>query len=294
MRSFLFLVIYFCTVSLNAADYVNQELNWVGCGISKKAYINDLAKAFEEKTGIHIKVNGGGATKGIRDVASGIADLGGTCRHLLPNDPREAPAGLKPVAWDALVLITHKNNPLDSISMAQVRDLYSGKLTNWSQLGGPDQDIQLYTRKSPYSGVGRALRHLIFSDYDFNIASTKQFPSTGPLEQAIANNEYAIGITGVSSARLSPVKILKLGGVKPDYNTIKTGKYQMYRPLYISYNAQSPNIKTVKRFIKFCYSRKGRKIMKNNGTLPYIDGIHLVLQQVDQDVNAFFEKNGQQ
>lgn len=294
MNKLIFLLTVFFLSPLYAINNPSKELNWVGCGISKKAYINDLAKAFEDETGIHINVQGGGATKGIRHVASGMADLGGTCRNKLPDDPRESPAGLKPVAWDALVLITHKNNPLDSISMKQVQELYSGQITNWNQLGGLDEDIQLYTRASPFSGVGRALRRLVFSDYDFKISSNKQFPSTGPLEKSIEKDRFAIGVTGVSSARLRDVKILQLEGVAPDYDTVKTGRYQMYRPLYISYNTRSPKINMVKRFISFCYSRKGRNIMKKNGTLPYINGLHLVLKQVDQEVNAFFEKNGKE
>ena len=279
------------TPSTYAVDSGARSLNWIGCGISKKAYVNDLAKAFETKTGIHINVQGGGATKGIRKVASGIADLGGTCRNKLPKDPREAQAGLKPVAWDALVLITHKNNPIDSITMKQVQALYSGEITNWKELGGSNTKIDLYTRSSPFSGVGRALRRLVFANYDYEIASTQQFPSTGPLEKGIENNEFSIGITGVSSARLRDVKILKLGGINPNYENIKTGKYQMYRPLYISYNKDSPKIKLVNQFIKFSYSRNGRKIMKKNGTLPYIEGLHLVLKQADQEVHAFFENN---
>ncbi len=282
-----FYLLFYMTTAYSA------ELKWVGCGISKKAYINDLAKAFEDKTGIHINVQGGGATKGIRHVASGIADLGGTCRPILPDDPREAPAGLKPVAWDALVIIAHKNNPIESISMSQVKALYSGKINNWNQLGGQNKNIDLYTRSSPLSGVGRTLRRLVFADYDFKIASSKQFPSTGPLEKAIEVNIDAIGITGVSSARLRDVKILKLDDVFPTYSTIKSGEYQMYRPLYISYNKNSPKIKLINKFIKFSYSRSGRNIMKKNGTLPYIDGLPLVLKQADQEVSAFFKKNGE-
>ncbi len=73
-----------------------ESLNWVGCGISKKAYVTDLAQAFEKKTNIHINIQGGGATKGIRYVVSGDADLGGSCRYHLPENPLEAGAGFEP------------------------------------------------------------------------------------------------------------------------------------------------------------------------------------------------------
>ena len=263
-------------------------LNWVGCGISKKAYLTDLAAAFEkENSDIHINIQGGGATKGIRQVMSGEADLGGSCRYNLPDDPREAGVGLEPVAWDALVVITHKDNPVDSLSLAQVKDLYTGKITNWKEVGGPDAKIELYTRKSKISGVGRTLRKLIFADFDQELASTNTFKSSGPLEKAIVATPYSVGMTGISSARLRDVKILKLEDVFPSYENVKSGKYNLYRPLYLTYNPNSTKLAEVKRFISFAHSRTGRKIMRDNGTLPYREGLHLVIRQIQQDLSAF-------
>ena len=264
-----------------------ESLNWVGCGISKKAYVTDLAQAFEEKTNIHINIQGGGATKGIRHVVSGDADLGGSCRYHLPENPLEAGAGFEPVAWDALAIITHKDNPVEELSLAQVRDIYTGKITNWNQVGGPDATIELYTRTSKYSGVGRTLRKLIFANFDQEIASTKSFPSSGPLEKAIVKTPYSISITGISSARLRDLKLISLDGVSPSYENIKSGRYQLYRPLYITYNHTSPKLADVKKFISFCHSREGRAIMKKNGTLPYREGISLVNLQLKQEMKAF-------
>ncbi|MGB5518115.1 MAG: phosphate ABC transporter substrate-binding protein [Gammaproteobacteria bacterium] len=262
-------------------------LNWVGCGISKKAYVTDLAKAFEKKTDIRINIQGGGATKGIREVVTGTADLGGSCRYQLPEDPREAGAGLEPVAWDALVVITNKGNPVDNLSMEQVKEIYTGKIRNWQVLGGPNAPVEVYTRKGKHSGVGRTLRKLIFADFDQKIVSTKSFPSSGPLEKAIMDNPHAIGITGISSARLRDVKILKLENIYPTYDAVKGGEYQLYRPLYLTYNPKSEKLAEVKQFISFCHSHEGREIMRKNGTLPYREGVHLVMRQIEQDLSAF-------
>ena len=263
------------------------ELNWVGCGISKKAYVTDLASAFENNTGIKINVQGGGATKGIREVHNRVADLGGSCRYLLPEDPREAGTGMEPVAWDALVVVVHNDNPVDSISLQQVRDLYRGKINNWSQLGGPDQPIELYTRKSKNSGVGRLLRKLLFSDFDMQIASTQAFKSSGPLEKAIETSPNAIAISGVSSARLRNFKILKLDDIEPTVDNIRSGNYKLYRPLYLTYNPDSPNIDTVRQFISFVHSREGRDTMRKNGVVPYREALHLLMKQIQQDTTAF-------
>lgn len=288
-KAFLLAASFFLFTPVLQAN-TSPTLNWVGCGISKKAYVTDLATSFEEMTGIHINIQGGGATKGIRHVVSGDADLGGTCRYNLPDNPLEAGVGLEPVAWDSLVVITHKDNPVDNLSLKQIRMIYTGNITNWKELGGPDKEIVLFTRKSKNSGVGRTLRKLIFSNFEQEVVSKQTFPSTGPLEKAIIETPYSMGITGISSAKLRDVKILKLEDVYPSYDNVKAGKYQLYRPLYISYDPRSDNITEVKKFIRFCHSKTGREIMRNNGTLPYREGIHLVNLQLKQDLQAF--RNG--
>ena len=288
----LFTSISLLLTSLSSYANTDTTLNWVGCGISKKAYVTDLALAFEQKTNIKINIQGGGATKGIRHVVSGEADLGGSCRYHLPEDPREAGAGFEPVAWDALAIITHKDNPVVGLSMAQVRDIYTGKITNWNQVGGPDATIDVYTRTSKYSGVGRTLRKLIFADFDQELTSTKAFPSSGPLEKSIVATPNTIGITGISSARLRDLKLINLDGMAPSYENIKSGKYQLYRPLYITYNHSSQKLADVKKFISFCHSKEGREIMKQNGTLPYREGISLVNLQLKQEMSAFRSGSG--
>ena len=98
--------------ALSAADEAAQGerhiLHWVGCGISKKAYMRDVARAFEEDTGNVIKIAGGGSTRGIRDTASGKSELGGSCRPPIDLNPAEAAVESIPIAWDALVVIANK------------------------------------------------------------------------------------------------------------------------------------------------------------------------------------------
>jgi phosphate transport system substrate-binding protein len=122
------------------------ELSWVGCGITRNAFMADLAAAYKDETGIDITIAGGGATKGIRAITGKQADIGGACRFKLDSSREEANASMIPVAWDALVVVVHKSNPVDSISLKQLRSLYQGKITNWSQLGGNNQPVELLIR----------------------------------------------------------------------------------------------------------------------------------------------------
>jgi len=261
-------------------------LNWVGCGISKKSYMNQLAQAYTKLSGVKINIQGGGSTRGIRNVADQTADFGGSCRYYLPGNKLEKGIGFEPVAWDALAIIVHPNNPVDNLTTLQIKKIYSGKLTNWKQVGGPNKPIKLFTRKSKISGVGYSIRLLIFSDIEKEFASTKTFKSSGPLEKAIQSDEDAIAITGVSSARLRKVKILSLNDKQPDYKSIKSGNYVLYRPLYITYNVKSSRIQEIKDFIRFTHSRKGRNIMKKNNVVPYLDALPLVMIQSRQSLDS--------
>ena len=277
---------------LHAADEATgnktavKTLKWVGCGISKKAFMTELAAAYSKKTGVEIKIQGGGATRGIREVAAKNADMGGACRYKIDDEAKERGAVLEPVAWDALVVIVHPDNPVENITFDQIRGLYLGKITNWKQLGGNDAPIRLLARKGTISGVGRALRKLVFADYNQKFMATEFMKSTGPIEKAVVKDINAIAVTGISSARKRKVKNLKLDGKAPTYENIRQGEYGLYRPLYLALNKRGKNADEVNKFIAFAHSGEGREIIRNNGTVPYLDALKLVLKQVEQEDRA--------
>ncbi len=257
-------------------------LTWVGCGISKKAYMEEAAALYEQKTGVKIAIDGGGATKGIRQVSSGETDIGGTCRFTLHNNPEEKNTTLVPVAWDALVVIVHPDNPVSDLTLDQVRAIYDGGIANWRDLGGRDAPIHLLARAGKVSGVGRTLRELVFADYDKEFPAAEQLPSTGPLEKAVETDANAIGVTGISSARKRNVKILTLEGKDPSYDNIVSGDYLLYRPLYLGYKRDGRHVAQVKDFIQFIHGAEGQAVLRANGTVPYLEGIHLVRKKMDQ------------
>ena len=240
-------------------------LHWAGCGITKKAFMAELA--------------GGGATKGIRETADLKVDMGGTCRMTLPEtDSRELHVTLHPVAWDALTVIAHKSNPVHNLSTEQIRDIYLGKITNWKQVSGPDQPIHLFVRQGHISGVGYAIRQYLFQDSSVDFASSHVVPSSGPLEKAVETDPLAMGITGVSSARKRDVALVAIDGREPTVENVKNGSYGLYRPLYLVSSA-SPS-PSVKHFIEFAQSEEGRQVLRSNGTVPYMDAPKLMTKML--------------
>ena len=251
-------------------------LNWAGCGITKKAFMAELAAAYEKKTGVHVELEGGGATKGIRRIADREVDFAGSCRFRVEQDGiSTSKIQFNPVAWDALAVVVHKSNPIESLTLEQLRDIYRGKITNWSALGGPDQPLELLIRNGKVSGVGHTIRKLLFDDEQLEFKAGTSYKSSGPLEQAVEENPNAIAMTGISSARKRDFRIVNLEGRDPGFQNIKDGKYLLYRPLYIVTNRESEKLADVKSFINFAHSREGREIIRKNGAVPYLEAVWL-------------------
>jgi len=271
------------TMGSYAAVKQGQSIVWAGCGITKKAFMAELAKAYEKKTGIVVDLNGGGATKGIRNAVKGEIDIGGACRPIIENHAEERDAYQVPVAWDALVVIVHPENPVKSITVPQLQKIYLGTINNWQQLGGPNHPIELYVRRGKLSGVGRTLRELVFANFKQNFPGAKHIVrSSGPLEKGVQGNIFGIGTTGISSAKRRKVKMLQLNDKSPNYENIKNGSYVLYRPLYLVTKGQLIADKKVKDFITFALSREGREVIRKAGSVPYSDAMGLVMKQIEQ------------
>jgi phosphate transport system substrate-binding protein len=285
MKKYSVFVVWLISLAIWAEPILAAQqptLRWVGCGISKKAYLVALAKAYEKKTGVVIDVQGGGATRGIREVATMSADMGGSCRRRIFSAEEERGIVQVPVAWDALVVIVHKNNPVKDISMENLRKVYLGEISNWRQLGGKDAPIELFARKGKISGVGRTARKLLFNNYKQEFAASKIFPSSGPLEKEVVSNRNALAISGISSARKRDVKILRLNGKSPSYENVKAGDYLLYRPLYLVYNENSPQVDVIEDFIRFADTEEGRKVIRSNGTVPYLEALNLMKNKLQE------------
>jgi len=277
MKRFALIIGLLCLMLVIGAGtkpaFSREKIRFVGCGIVKKAFMAELAKEFTKKYSVDVEIEGGGATTGIRDVASGKADLGGTCRHTI-DVSEEGGVKLNHVAWDALVVIVNKNNPVNTITMDQLKGVIEGRIKDWGDLGGPaGTPIEFYAREGKLSGVGMMAREIIFKNANKEFAATREFDSTGPLEKAIAKNKWAVGLTGISSARKADVKMLKLNGIDMDKNNIASGKYLLYRPLYIV--AKDSPSGTVEKFIEFAKSKEGQDIISKQGTVNLREGAKL-------------------
>jgi phosphate transport system substrate-binding protein len=257
--------------------FIYSQLTWLGCGITRKAYMSELAKAYLEKTSISVEIQkGGSATKGIREIAAGNADIGGTCRLQLKKDgqitPEEQNAKLVQVGWDALAILTSKENPIKTLTFYQIKDIFSGKITKWEQI--PESnikgEIKVFARNGKITGVGLMSRLLIFHDVNADYHTAKIFNSSGGIEKAVMADKYAIGISGISSAKKRDINIVSVGGFYPNKDNIIKGKYKLFRPIFLSSHIKPS--KKVKDFIAYALSEEGQKVISKAGTVNLYEG----------------------
>ncbi len=268
------------TALLPVTAMAAESLDWVGCGITKKAFMSEIAAAFEKERGIPVRLFGGGATKGIRAVASGQAPLGGTCRdHLQDADgaiiPAERNAGLVHVAWDALVAITHPGNPVENIDLALLKRVFDGEITSWKTLGGPDRRIVLITREGRISGVGHKFREMVFNNADHVFkARALTVKSSGQVEKKVEQYAFSLALDGISSARKRNVKILAIDGIAPDKEKIMRGEYPLFRPLFLAVNRANPDPGAL-QLIDFVLSPAGQAIIAGQGVVNLEEGARI-------------------
>jgi phosphate transport system substrate-binding protein len=275
--SVAFLFLFALGSELRAADI----LRWTGCGIVQKAFMVEAVKAYQEKTGIAVSLSGGGAPKGIRDASAGQSDMGGTCRPSLPErfPAEEGNAEITMVAWDALVPIVSKDNPVNTISSADLKKVLFGEIKNWKEVGGPDKKILVVVREGNISGVGYMSRKIIFGNSEADYpAEALRLPDTGPVENKVKSDPTAIGITGISSVRKrmadgEPIKYLAVDGHEPTVANIGSGSYPYFRPVFLATHGKPEG--ATKAFLDWLVSDEGQKVVESTGTVSIKQGAGL-------------------
>jgi len=252
-------VFSFFLLSISVLLASNKSINVSACGITRVAFVKQLAKEFSQKFGIDVYINQrGGVNKAIKLVATNKADIGFGCRALL-NFPQEQNLTYQKVAWGNLAILVNAKNSVNNITTKELQDILLGKITNWSELGGDSAKIELILRKSGVkSGVGFSLRDEIFKNLNIKLRSdVKYVKNSDEVREAIKENKYALALgDGASDSRFNFIKILKLNGYKPSKKALKSGKYIYKRPYFI-YRKKNLS-KEAKLFLNYILTKEGQ------------------------------------
>jgi phosphate transport system substrate-binding protein len=218
------------------------------------------ARIMSSHPDIHISIAGGGSGVGIKQVGEGLVDIGNSGRS--PSDEEVHKYELKMFKWavDGVGVVVNPKNPVQSLTTAQLKDIFAGTLTNWHQVGGSDKGINLYTRDEA-SGTRQVFWKKALAKGDIT-PTANVVPSNGAMKTAVANDPWGIGFVSVGhiDATVAPVA---LDGVLPTLDTVRQGTYKVARGLYS--NTKGAPTGLVQKFIDYLFSPEGQQIAADKG-----------------------------
>jgi len=205
----------------------------------------------------HIYVQGGGSSAGIEAVRTRAANIGMSSRSLLPD---EKDLYAVTVAKDAIAIIVNPKNPIQNLSLEQVRQVFSGKTKNWREVGSPPHPIVLVSREEG-SGTRESFQKFVMGKEEISLESLVQ-DSNGAIRQVVSNDPFAIGYISLGLVN-EKVKALNISGIEPTLTNIETGKYTLVRPFLFVFNGEPEG--EAKSFLEFVLSPEAQKLLSNEG-----------------------------
>lgn len=213
----------------------------------------------ETNKGVRVEVAGGGSGAGIKAAQTKTADIGMASRELKAEE-----TGIKAIviAIDGIAVIVNPQNAIADLSKAQVKDIFTGKITNWKEIGGPNAQIVVVNREEG-SGTRGAFEEIVLGKDAFINSAIIQ-NSTGGVREAVKQDVNAVGYISLGGLNAT-VKAVKVDGAVCSEENIKSQKYPIARPFnYLINETAAPTVVT-QAFLDFVLSTEGQNVVKENG-----------------------------
>ncbi len=230
---------------------------------SMEKVIGALGEAFmENNSGDTFTYNPTGSGSGITAVSEGRCDIGLSSRALKDD---EKSSGLKEtiLAYDGIAIIVNPQNTVEDLSVEQIAKIYTGEITNWSEVGGADGEIVLIGREA---GSGTRDGFESITDTSDKCKYRQELTSTGDVITTVSQNPASIGYASLASVK-DTVKALKVGGTAPTEETVKSGSYVVQRPFVLVTKDGEKLSATAQKFFDFATSAEAAPIISKAGAV---------------------------
>jgi phosphate transport system substrate-binding protein len=237
--------------------------------------VGPIAKAFAEyymskNSGVNITVSESGSGNGAKSLINGTCDIADMSRFMKDEEFKAAvDKNVFPVATviavDGIAVLVNPANPIQALTIDQIRDIYTGKITNWNQLGGPNVAIVLISRDTN-SGTYECFESLVLSKQKIS-DKAEYVGSNGAVRERVQSTPAAVGYVGLGFVDKT-VKALTVNGVYPDNQTVTSGTYPIARPLFMFTNGYPKMGSQLYGFINLFLTKKGQEIIQAIGFVP--------------------------
>ena len=223
----------------------------------------EAEKFKEENVGINVEINQLGSSAGIKDAITGTVQIGMSSRDLKEQEKAEGLIEVE-IAYDGIAIITNKSNKIKSLTMTQVKDIYTGKITNWKDVGGKDGAIVVVSREDG-SGTRDAFQEIVGYTSEELVKDAQIGDGSGNIKTTVSGNEHAIGFISFEYIDDS-INAVKIDNVEPTASNVKNDSYKVSRPFLLVY--KEDNLKeNGNKLINFILSEEGQKIVEENGLI---------------------------
>lgn len=231
---------------------------------SMEKVIGGLGEAFEEENpGVTFTYNPTGSGSGITAVTEGRCDIGLSSRDLKDE---ELAQGLTEtvLAKDGIAIVVNPENKVEDLTVEQIADIFTGKITNWKEVGGDDAEIVLIGREA---GSGTRDGFESITGTEEACQYRQELTSTGDVITTVAGNPAAIGYASLASVQDS-VKAVTVGGVAPTEETIADGSYAVQRPFILVTKEGEQLSDAAQAFFDYATSEAAHEIITSAGVVP--------------------------
>ena len=231
---------------------------------SMEKVIGALGEAFmEANPDVTFTYNPTGSGTGIQAVSEGRCDIGLSSRALKAE---EKDSGLIEtiLAYDGIAVIVNPENPVSDLTLAQIADIYTGKITNWSEIGGADAEIVLIGREAG-SGTRSGFEEIV--EVKDACQYRQELSSTGDVITTVAQNPGAIGYASLASVK-DTVKAVQVEGVTPSEDTVKDGSYAIQRPFVLVTKEGVTLSEAAQAFFDYATSSEANAVIIAAGVVP--------------------------
>lgn len=229
---------------------------------SMESVIGFLSEAYEENTGIKVAYNPTGSGAGIQAVSEGRCDIGLSSRSL--NDDEAETLNGTVIALDGIAVIVNSENPVKNMTTEQIAAVYTGEITDWSQLGGNSAPIVCIGREAA-SGTRDGFESVTGTEDICRYS--QELTSTGDVIQTVASNPNAIGYASLAAVGDS-VTAVGVDGVLPSEETVLSGEYPIQRGFLLVTPKDKALSEAAQSFCDFCTSADAAELIRKAGAVP--------------------------
>jgi phosphate transport system substrate-binding protein len=217
-------------------------------------FAEHLAEVYQkEHPNATINIQGLGSSAGIRAALDGVAEIGMSSRELEPDEAAQLDELV--IARDALAIIVHPSNPIDSLTTTQIQDIFTGKIRSWQGLGGPPAAITLVSREAG-SGTFGAFEELVMQGQPITQLTLRQ-GSNGSIRQIVAEDPNAIGYISLGIVDQS-VKPLAIDDVEASVENVEAGAYTLVRPFLFVWQKDHQLSSLAQGYVDYVMSPEGQ------------------------------------